>query len=83
MSASSRQKKGGDIWLVGGADIFTELLKADLIDKLTITIAPVLLGDGISLVSTNLKDVPLKLETTIQHDQVVTLTYQVCKKPLE
>lgn len=78
-----KAKKGGDIWLVGGADIFTDLLKADLIDKLTITIAPVLLGDGISLVSTNLHDVPLKLETTIQHDQVVTLTYQVCKKSEE
>lgn len=73
-----KAKKGHDIWLVGGADIFTELLKANLIDQLIITIAPVLLGDGISLVTSNLTDVPLKLETTAQHDQFVTLTYRVC-----
>lgn len=72
-----KAKKGKDIWLVGGADIFTDLLQADLIDEVIITIAPVLLGDGISLVASNLTDVPLHLLDTTQCDQFVQLTYQV------
>ncbi|WP_225048071.1 dihydrofolate reductase family protein [Lacticaseibacillus kribbianus] len=72
-----KAKKGKDIWLVGGADIFTDLLKEKLIDELIITIAPVLLGSGISLVSTNLADVPLRLTNAVQHDQFVTLTYKL------
>ncbi|WP_179396103.1 dihydrofolate reductase family protein [Lacticaseibacillus absianus] len=74
-----KAKPGKDIWLVGGADIFTDLLKEDLIDTLIITIAPVLLGDGISLVASNLTDVPLQLTDATQHDQFVTLTYAVQK----
>ncbi|WP_204123006.1 dihydrofolate reductase family protein [Lacticaseibacillus mingshuiensis] len=72
-------KKGKGIWLVGGADIFTDLLKEKLIDKLIITIAPVLLGDGVSLVASNLTDIPLKLLNAKQNDQFVTLTYEVLK----
>lgn len=74
-----KAKKGKDIWLVGGADIFTELLKAKLIDELIIAIAPVLLGDGISLVANNLTDIPLELTATKKDGQFVTLTYAVQK----
>ncbi|KRK70458.1 hypothetical protein FD02_GL000524 [Lacticaseibacillus nasuensis JCM 17158] len=72
-----KRKPGKDIWLVGGADIFTDLLQDDLIDELIITVAPVLLGDGISLVASNLTDVPLTLTHTRQLDQLVQLTYRV------
>ncbi|MHA3065194.1 dihydrofolate reductase family protein [Lacticaseibacillus saniviri] len=72
-----KAQPGKDIWLVGGADIFTDLLEAQLIDKIVITIAPVLLGEGIPLVTTQLTNTPLKLETTTQLDQFVSLTYSV------
>lgn len=72
-----KSEPGQNIWLVGGADIFTELLKAQLVDELILTIAPVLLGDGVSLVSTNLTDIPLTLKQTRTLGQLVELTYQI------
>nr|SFZ87354.1 Dihydrofolate reductase [Loigolactobacillus rennini] len=75
-----KQKKGGDIWLVGGPDLFAKLLKAHEIDKLIISIAPVLLGDGTPLLRTNLKDVPLNLMKTKKIGRLVELTYAVEKQ---
>lgn len=72
-----KAKKGKDIWLVGGADIFTDLLKADLIDQLIITIAPVLLGDGISLVASGISDVDLHLTQVEPLGQLTALHYDV------
>ncbi|MFD0897208.1 dihydrofolate reductase family protein [Loigolactobacillus binensis] len=72
-----KQEKGGDIWLVGGPDLFAKLLKANEIDKLIISIAPVLLGTGTPLLNTNLKDVPLNLIATKKIGRLVELTYAV------
>lgn len=72
-----KDKKGKDIWLVGGADIFTELLQAGLIDELIITIAPVLLSDGISLVASGVNNVNLTLTKVQQLDQLTQLHYAV------
>ncbi|ANK60274.1 dihydrofolate reductase family protein [Loigolactobacillus backii] len=72
-----KNELGQDIWLVGGADLFSQLLKVHLIDKLVITIAPVLLGKGIPLLNTNLKDVPLALQKAQKIGQLVQLTYQI------
>lgn len=47
--AQLRQKPGLDIFCDGGADVVDELLRHDLIDRYTISIIPVLLGDGIAL----------------------------------
>jgi dihydrofolate reductase len=44
-----RQRKGKDIWLMGGGEIARDFLKADLVDELHIGIVPVLLGEGIPL----------------------------------
>ena len=44
-----RQRKGTDIWLMGGGEIARDFLKADLVDELHIGIVPVLLGEGIPL----------------------------------
>lgn len=42
-----------NIWIVGGKTLLAPLLDNDLIDHMVIQIAPVLLGDGISLFTQN------------------------------
>jgi len=37
-TSALREKEGGDIWVVGGADIHAQLLEAGVIDEVTITI---------------------------------------------
>ncbi|KRK32615.1 dihydrofolate reductase family protein [Loigolactobacillus bifermentans] len=72
-----KTRPGNDIWLVGGVDLFAVLLQAQQIDELIITIAPVLLGEGIPLLHTQLKDVPLNLTHTEKIGEMVQLTYQI------
>lgn len=42
-------EKGKDIYCDGGAEVVNELLKNDLIDELTISIVPILVGNGTRL----------------------------------
>jgi dihydrofolate reductase len=35
-----------DVYVMGGADVIRQALAADLVDELTIIVAPVVLGDG-------------------------------------
>lgn len=44
-----RNQKGKDIWLVGGGELVSMLLAADLVDEMRITYIPVILGKGIPL----------------------------------
>lgn len=44
-----KNEKGKDIYCDGGAEVINELLKNDLIDELTISIVPILLGTGTNL----------------------------------
>jgi dihydrofolate reductase len=44
-----RAKSGKKIWLVGGSDIASVLLNADLVDEIVLSIHPIILGDGIPL----------------------------------
>jgi dihydrofolate reductase len=44
-----RQRKGKDIWLMGGGELTRDFLKADLVDELYIGMVPVLLGEGLPL----------------------------------
>lgn len=46
---SIRHQKGKNIWLMGGGVVIRDFLEADLVDELIITIAPILLGEGIPL----------------------------------
>jgi dihydrofolate reductase len=47
--ADLRTKPGKDIWLFGGGSLFRSLLEAQLVDAVEVSVIPVLLGEGISL----------------------------------
>jgi len=44
-----KEKQGRDIWLVGGAEIISQLQRHQLIDEFIISIHPIILGRGIPL----------------------------------
>lgn len=46
-----KAQPGKDIWLIGGGKINTEMMKANLIDEMIISVMPVTLGNGIPLFS--------------------------------
>jgi dihydrofolate reductase len=46
----------GNIWLVGGAMLCQSFLKLGLVNEIRLTIAPVLLGDGLSLFGTSIEN---------------------------
>lgn len=73
-----KQQEGKDIWLIGGGQLITSFLNEGFIDEIIISIAPVILGDGIPLFANTPKETKLKLHET-QHfgNGIVNLTYQV------
>lgn len=56
-----KKQKGKDIWLVGGGEIISMFLDSDLIDEITITIIPIILGSGIPLFPNTAKESTWKL----------------------
>jgi dihydrofolate reductase len=47
--ADLKRKKGRDIWLYGGGELFRYLLDAGLVDTVELAVNPVLLGSGVPL----------------------------------
>lgn len=75
--ATLKQQPGKDIWLCGGADIIDQALKANLVDELTISVLPILLGGGIPLFRTNEAQKPLHLISHKSYNGIVDLVYRV------
>lgn len=66
LAASLRSEDGdGEIWLFGGGQLFAALLAGGQVDAVEITIVPVLLGDGISVLAP--APGPTSLELTHSH----------------
>ncbi len=70
-----KNNDGSDIWICGGASIINQLLELDMIDKICVSIMPIILGDGINLF-TSLKEIPLSLVNTINYNGIVDLVYE-------
>ncbi len=72
-----KNEKGKNIWLVGGGQINSILLNANLIDQMIISIHPIVLGEGIPLFKNEYLS---KLQFHLEHHKVfdrglVQLTY--------
>jgi dihydrofolate reductase len=69
-----------DIWLLGGGEIVSILLNADLVDEIILSIHPIILGKGIPLFSNIKKYVKLQLLESIPFSSgLVQLCYGVLK----
>jgi dihydrofolate reductase len=42
-----RDRSGGDIWLYGGGELFSQVLEWDLVDSVEPAVIPILLGGGV------------------------------------
>ena len=56
-----KTQQGKDIWLVGGGELITMMLNANLVDEMQICYVPVILGTGILLFPNNPKESTWKL----------------------
>ncbi len=72
---------GKDIWLFGGGTTFRSLLEAGLVDRLEVSIIPVLLGGGIPLVPEG-RRWPLQFKDSRTFPSgIVSLTYLIASRP--
>jgi dihydrofolate reductase len=68
----------GEIWLFGGGELFGALLAAGQVDRVEVTIVPVLLGSGVPLVPGVIGRTKLALADVHRYPSgMVTLTYGV------
>lgn len=67
-----------NIWVVGGAQLAGEFLRQRLADELRVSVLPVALGDGVSLLGGGEREQPLHLkDVTAYENGVVELWYAV------
>lgn len=64
-----------NVWIVGGNTVLAPLLDADMVDRLVIQIAPVLLGDGIPLFTQREALKRFHLDEVKQYGQFAELIY--------
>ena len=61
LMAELRSKPGKDIWLWGGGSLFRSFAELGLVDMVEVSVIPVLLGEGVPLLSPPAKRIALKL----------------------
>lgn len=73
-----KTKSGKDIWLIGGGIINKELLNEKLVDEISVSLMPILLGKGINLFAEELNTIKLKLiESRTFESGAIAITYSV------
>src|SRR5207253_9231630 len=78
--ATLRATPGKHIWMMGGGDLIASFLDAGEIDEFDVHVIPPLIGEGIPLVASRHRDVPLRLRSARKYsDGVVRLRYEVSK----
>jgi dihydrofolate reductase len=80
--AELKRASGKDIWLFGGGVTFRSLLDAGLVDRVEVSVIPVLLGGGIPLVTEG-RRWPLRFRDSRTFPSgIVSLTYCVGPEPV-
>jgi dihydrofolate reductase len=76
-----RAERGKDIWLVGGGDLFRQLLDAGQVDVVEVGLIPVLLGGGIPFLPQGGTDIKLRLNRSERPGKsgILMLTYDVVR----
>jgi dihydrofolate reductase len=73
-----RAQSGKDIWLFGGGELFRFLLEMHAVDTVEVTVVPVLLGAGVSLLPAPAQQTKLTLSShRIYRSGLVSLIYDV------
>jgi dihydrofolate reductase len=76
-----KKKPGKDIWLFGGGELFRSVLDAGLIDTVELAVMPILLSQGVPLLSAGARSPSLQLtESKTLPSGIVLLSYAVQKK---
>lgn len=70
-----KDQGGGSIWIVGGGEVLSPLLHADLVDEFIIQVAPFIIGDGIPLFTPGDFDIRLQLTDVRRYKQMAELRY--------
>lgn len=71
-----KEEEGKDIWLVGGGQLNTMLLEANLIDEIQLFVMPVVLTAGIDMFAATPKEGSLKyIDSKVYSNGVVALKY--------
>jgi dihydrofolate reductase len=79
--AELKHKSGKDIWLFGGGTTFRGLLDAGVVDRVEVSVIPVLLGGGIPLVPQG-RRWPLRLKDSRTFPSgIVSLSYLIASEP--
>lgn len=75
--AGLRAEEGeGEIWLYGGGELFRDLLAAGQVDRVEVTVVPVLLGAGVPVLAPGSGRAALRLlDTRVYPSGMVTLSY--------
>ncbi len=73
-----KERKGKDIWLIGGGQVNTLLLNAGLIDEIQVFVMPVVIPDGIELFENKPPESQLDLlDSKTYSNGVVELNYRI------
>ncbi len=74
-----RDKPGKDTWLFGGGELFRSLLHTGLVDRIEVSVIPVLLGQGIPLLAPPADRTKLKLlrQRLYEKTGTVSLEYEI------
>ena len=68
---------GKDVWIVGGGDVAGQFLDADALDRIVVTVAPVLLASGAPVLPRRVEADRLRLDAVERRGPFVQLTYAV------
>ena len=73
-----KRESGEDIWLFGGSNLFRDLLNAQLVDSIELSLAPIMLSRGIPLIPEGDRSPRLKLvETKPVSNGSISLKYEI------